>query len=60
MTIFQYISYGILVFIALYLTYITIISLVGLIWLVIKILFLSLLIGIIIWWLYKQRFFDKF
>lgn len=60
MTIFQYISYGILVLIALYLTYIIVISLVGLIWSVVKILLLSLLIGIIIWWLYKQGFFDKF
>jgi putative exporter of polyketide antibiotics len=60
MTIFQYISYGILVLIALYLTYIIVISLVGLIWSVIKILWLSLLIGIIIWWLHKQGFFDKF
>lgn len=60
MTIFQYISYGILVLIALYLTYIIVISLVGLIWSVVKILWLSLLIGIIIWWLYKQGFFDKF
>lgn len=60
MTIFQYISYGLLAFIALYLIYIVAISLIGLIWLVIKILFLGLLIGIIIWFLYKKGFFNHF
>jgi hypothetical protein len=59
MTTFQYISYGILAFIALYLIYIVAISLVGLIWSVIKILFLGTLIGLIIWFLYKKGFFDS-
>jgi hypothetical protein len=59
MTTFQYVSYGILAFIALYLIYIVAISLVGLIWSVIKILFLGILIGLIIWFLYKKGFFDS-
>ena len=59
MTTFQYVSYGILAFIALYLIYIVAISLVGLIWSVIKILFLGILIGVIVRFLYKKRFFDS-
>lgn len=59
MTTLQYVSYGILAVIALYLIYIVAISLVGLIWSVIKILFLGTLIGLIIWFLYKQGFFDS-
>ncbi len=59
MTTFQYVSYGILAFIALYLIYIVAISLVGLIWSVIKILFLGILIGVIVRFLYKKRFFDN-
>ena len=59
MTTFQYVSYGILAFIALYLIYIVAISLVGLIWSVIKILFLGILIGVIVRFLHKKRFFDS-
>ncbi len=60
LTIFQYISYGVLSLIALYLIYMITTSVIWLFWMLITILIYGgLLIGVI-WFLHKQGFFELF
>lgn len=57
MNIFQFLGYGILAIIALYLAYIIFLSLVSLLWFLIKVVILAALLITIVWFLSKQGFF---
>lgn len=59
-TIFQYIIYGVLSLIALYLIYIITTSVIWLFWMLITILIYSGLLIAVIWFLNKQGFFELF
>ncbi|KHD10439.1 hypothetical protein PN36_03195 [Candidatus Thiomargarita nelsonii] len=58
MTPQQYIGYGALAIIALYLAYVVSTSLISLFVVLIEILVYGILLGVIIWFLRKQGFFE--
>ena len=60
LTIFQYISYGVLSLIALYLIYMITTSVIWLFWMLITILVYGGLLIAVVWFLHKQGFFDLF
>lgn len=60
LNIFQYISYGVLSLIALYLIYMITTSVIWLFWMLITILVYGGLLIAVIWFLHKQGFFDLF
>jgi hypothetical protein len=58
MPLFQLIGYSALALVALYLAYVISTILIGLLWHLAQILFYGTLLGAIVWFLYKQGFFD--
>jgi len=58
MTPQQYIGYGALAIVALYLAYVVFTSLISLFAVLIKILFYGVLLGAIVWFLHKKGFFE--
>jgi len=58
MTPQQYIGYGALAIIALYLAYVVSTSLISLFVVLIKIFIYGILLGVIIWFLHKKGFFE--
>lgn len=60
MTTFQYISYGVLALVGLYLIYLIASSVIWLFWMLLKILIYGALLAAIIWFLYKKGFFELF
>ncbi|MEN8216901.1 MAG: hypothetical protein ABFS56_11135 [Pseudomonadota bacterium] len=54
----QYIGYGALAIIGLYLAYVVSTSLISLFAVLIKILFYGILLGVIVWFLRKKGFFE--
>jgi hypothetical protein len=58
MTPQQYIGYGALAIIGLYLAYVVSTSLISLLAVLIKILFYGILLGVIVWFLHKKGFFE--
>ncbi|MCV6638550.1 hypothetical protein [Candidatus Albibeggiatoa sp. nov. NOAA] len=60
LTIFQYITYGVLSLIALYLIYMITTSVIWLFWMLITILIYGGLLIAVVWFLHKQGFFELF
>jgi len=60
LTIFQYISYGVLSLIAIYLIYMITISIIWLFLMLIPILIYGGLLIAVVWFLHKQGFFELF